>query len=60
MDSVGGAQIHVRDLAKRLATDGDKVTIITGLGPSDPAFLPSSVKLVISPALRRYCQKLCF
>ncbi|MDR3200006.1 MAG: glycosyltransferase family 4 protein [Spirochaetales bacterium] len=29
-DSIGGAQIHVRDLAFRLAADGRRVTVLTG------------------------------
>lgn len=29
-DEIGGAQIHVRDLARRLHNDGNKVTVIVG------------------------------
>jgi glycosyltransferase involved in cell wall biosynthesis len=29
-DSIGGAQIHVKDLAFRLAAEGDTVTVVTG------------------------------
>ncbi|MCL1818909.1 MAG: glycosyltransferase, partial [Spirochaetaceae bacterium] len=29
-DSLGGAQIHVRDLAFRLTEDGHRVTVLTG------------------------------
>jgi len=52
-DRIGGAQIHVRDLASRLVLEGHSVTIIAGEGPSDRDFLPESVKLEILPALRR-------
>lgn len=53
LDLIGGAQIHVRDLARRLASDGHRLTIISGKGPSDRDFLPDSVNLEILPELKR-------
>jgi glycosyltransferase involved in cell wall biosynthesis len=53
LDSVGGAQIHVRDTAARLADDGHRVAVIAGERPVNEDFLPQSVQLVVVPHLRR-------
>lgn len=53
LDSVGGAQIHVRDMAARLANDGQKVAVIAGERPVNENFLPQNVQLLIVPDLRR-------
>ncbi len=56
-DSIGGAQIHVRDLCRRLAFEGVRVGVAAGtggalqdeLGPSIPYFLVPSLKRSINP-----------
>jgi len=53
LDSVGGAQIHVRDMATRLAGAGQKVAVIAGERPANDDFLPRNVQLLIVRDLRR-------
>jgi len=53
LDSVGGAQIHVRDMAARLADDGHRVAVIAGERPVNDEFLPQSAQLLVVPYLRR-------
>ncbi len=56
-DSIGGAQIHVRDLCRRLVSEGVRVAVASGtagalqdeLGPSIPYFLVPSLKRSINP-----------
>ena len=56
-DSIGGAQIHVRDLCRRLASEGVRVGVAAGtggalqdeLGPGIPYFLVPSLRRSINP-----------
>jgi glycosyltransferase involved in cell wall biosynthesis len=53
-DSIGGAQIHVRDLTRFLAEEGHRVAVASGVGASYTATLGrSGVEAVQCPALRR-------
>jgi glycosyltransferase involved in cell wall biosynthesis len=58
LDSVGGAQVHVRDLAQRLAQQGHAVSVIAGtavnqaqgfLGPEIQSFQCAGLEREISP-----------
>ena len=51
MDTIGGAQVHVRDLANHLAASGNETFIITGRGKSPHHKL--DVPCYISPSLKR-------
>lgn len=51
MDTIGGAQVHVRDLSNHLAALGSEVVIITGAGKSTNHKL--DVHCYISPSLKR-------
>jgi glycosyltransferase involved in cell wall biosynthesis len=51
---IGGAQVHVRDLATRLATDGHEVRVITGApGPLTEALTAAGVACELCPGLLR-------
>lgn len=53
-DSIGGAQIHVRDLAWRLLPDGHQVSVLTGSeGPLTDLLLDAGVAVRILPHLVR-------
>jgi glycosyltransferase involved in cell wall biosynthesis len=55
MDTIGGAQVHVRDLSNHLAALGNEVFIITGGGRPKhhkldvPCYISSSLKREINP-----------
>jgi glycosyltransferase involved in cell wall biosynthesis len=51
MDTIGGAQVHVRDLSNHLAALGSEVVIISGEGKSTNHKL--DVHCYISPSLKR-------
>ncbi|GAB4222597.1 MAG: glycosyltransferase family 4 protein [Spirochaetales bacterium] len=53
-DSIGGAQIHVRDLAFRLLADGYKVSVLTGSeGPLTDLLQDAGIPVRILPHLVR-------
>ena len=53
-DSIGGAQIHVRDLAARLVADGDNAVVLVGTtGPFTRALTARGVRWRICPGLAR-------
>ncbi|MGI8475537.1 MAG: glycosyltransferase, partial [Thermomicrobiales bacterium] len=53
-DSIGGAQIHVRDLARRLSADGVAVHISTGAaGPLTETLAADGIPVTIVPGLLR-------
>ncbi len=53
-DTIGGAQIHVRDLARRLGEDGHEPLVITGeAGPYTEALTASGIRSLVCPELRR-------
>lgn len=53
-DTVGGAQIHVRDLAKALLAQGHDVLVMTGLGsPYQEALQQFQIPHQICPTLKR-------
>lgn len=53
-DSIGGAQIHVRDLARRLSADGVAVHVATGAaGPLTETLAADGIPVTIVPGLLR-------
>ena len=53
-DSIGGAQIHVRDLATHLTRDGHSVHVVTGIaGPLTEQLAVAGVPSTIVPGLLR-------
>ncbi len=53
-DTIGGAQIHVRDLARRLVAEGHEPLVITGeAGPYTQALDAAGVRSLACPDLRR-------
>jgi glycosyltransferase involved in cell wall biosynthesis len=53
MDTVGGAQIHVRDIAGQLVERGWGVSVVTGAASVDPCFLDRRVQCIVTPSLQR-------
>src|SRR4051812_20196758 len=53
-DSIGGAQIHVRDLTRALAEEGHQVAVVAGVGNAYTATLArSGIETIECPALQR-------
>jgi glycosyltransferase involved in cell wall biosynthesis len=53
-DSIGGAQIHVRDLTRALAQEGHEIMVVSGVGSSyTEALCRSGVETRECPALQR-------
>ncbi len=53
-DTIGGVQIHVRDLAARLAKEGHEPLVITGeAGPYTEALTAAGIQSLACPELRR-------
>lgn len=53
-DSIGGAQVHVRDLATRVAADGGEAHVVTGVpGPLTAQLTTAGVPWTICPGLLR-------
>ena len=53
-DSIGGAQVHVRDLALRLAANGHQVHLVTGVaGPLTDQLTSAGIDWTICPGMLR-------